>query len=117
MGSYNFPYDDDAVIEFDCRMHLKGTWPVTNSHSGKHPEFMRMTASDPDFEENMQRVKHRIRLVESGEDDDKSPLSTKEDTMHLVFVCKHGKHRSVAAAETMNMRLQWKGYYSTLLSM
>eukprot|EP00973_Karenia_brevis_P075623 10507115-Karenia_brevis.AAC.1 len=28
MGSYTFPDADNAVIEMNCRMHLKGTWPA-----------------------------------------------------------------------------------------
>eukprot|EP00973_Karenia_brevis_P087667 12158212-Karenia_brevis.AAC.1 len=71
-----------------------------------------MTASGPYFEEKMDRVKHRIRLAECGVDDDGEPLLIEGNKMYLVFICKHGKNESVAAAEVMHMLLQWKGYHS-----
>eukprot|EP00973_Karenia_brevis_P064246 8928041-Karenia_brevis.AAC.1 len=73
MGKYNFPNEDNGIIEVDCRTQLKGTWPITPNLSGKHLELMKMIASDADFQEKMQRVKHYIKLVESGVDDDGSP--------------------------------------------
>eukprot|EP00973_Karenia_brevis_P083023 11509874-Karenia_brevis.AAC.1 len=65
MSKHRFPDDDNAIMEMDCMQQLKAKWPVEAQHSGKHPELMRMTAMDREFEEKMQRVKHYIRQLES----------------------------------------------------
>eukprot|EP00973_Karenia_brevis_P063189 8785709-Karenia_brevis.AAC.1 len=41
MSKFNFPDDQNAIMEMCCKNHLKGTWPVTPNHSRKHPELMR----------------------------------------------------------------------------
>ena len=90
-----------ADIMFDMRFLKNPYWePNLRALTGKDAEILDYVSADPGWEETMDRIETLLfglipRYWAAG-----------KNTLTVAFGCTGGRHRSVAAAETMATRLE-----------
>ena len=105
------PPEDVCVL--DCRdFHPPSGQPKRVEHVGTHPDILEQVAEHRKCQEFMNFIAHMLH--DAALDWRKYARRQPRRSVHIVMMCKSGKHRSVAMAWLLHRALQMGSSYALL---